>query len=84
MLNNIIDFLKSLFSSETVEPKKVVEVKKVQIPTVDKLKKFTKVQLLDFADRNNITVSKNKTTKWSSSKKYVQVSKFFLYNIQIT
>tara|TARA_E500000178_G_scaffold314514_1_gene332829 strand:+ start:1488 stop:1712 length:225 start_codon:yes stop_codon:yes gene_type:complete len=62
MLNNIIDFLKGLFSSsETVEPKKVVEVKKVQIPTVDKLKKFTKVQLLDFADRNDITVSKNKT-----------------------
>ena len=61
MLNNIIDFLKGLFSSETVEPKKVVEVKKVQIPTVDKLKKFTKVQLLDFADRNNITVSKNNT-----------------------
>tara|TARA_A100001011_G_scaffold131138_1_gene138210 strand:+ start:7563 stop:7787 length:225 start_codon:yes stop_codon:yes gene_type:complete len=62
MLNNIIDFLKGLFSSsETDEPKKVVEVKKVQIPTVDKLKKFTKVQLLDFADRNDITVSKNKT-----------------------
>jgi len=58
----ILDWLKSLFNKESkaVEPKKVVK-KTSSKPSVAELKKLTKQQLFDLAEKQGIKVKKSGT-----------------------